>query len=527
MVFLHAELLLIECYGRPMKRISVLIVLLISTAACQALAAPTPTATPTITASPTSTATPTPVPPTPTPTVTPSPTATSTATSTPTITPTPSITPQPTVGFVFDNWQRITVEGNIIQSLQTPLIAFVNQNDRDGIGDRRTPQPATGLQTLYFVPPTNSAGRVAVLQLPSTTGNQIFISRNGRALAYFLQDPENQRTGLYVLDLNNRISGRILPVTSLVQRGFVNKPAWSPDGQRLAIALATGYDIDIFTIGTDGSNLQNITRAGSYDFWPAWSPDGRYLSFVSDRAVCPSWIPGDAEACDALTTAPPTGGNLYLLDLTSGEIRQLSDVWITEPPRWLNESQIVFSSGDPALGDPERRLFIASTTTMQSREVKLADGSDTPIRLSESWSPDGTAVVYQSAGTSTTEIIAARIDGTLIGRTSELTFARFGMRAAWAVDGSRIAIGGVNGQCPYGARVLNREMNFITRGSPPPSMCDPTYSPNGQWLAFTGVNPQIDGRVDIYVANPNGTGAVNLTGSLRGSILLLGWFGGS
>jgi Tol biopolymer transport system component len=57
-------------------------------------------------------------------------------------------------------------------------------------------------------------------------------------------------------------------------------------------------------------------------------------------------------------------------------------------------------------------------------------------------------------------------------------------------------------------------------------MCDPTYSPDGAWLAFTGVNPQVDGRVDVYVANTNGTGAVNLTGGLRGTILLLGWFGG-
>jgi hypothetical protein len=32
--------------------------------------------------------------------------------------------------------------------------------------------------------------------------------------------------------------------------------------------------------------------------------------------------------------------------------------------------------------------------------------------------------------------------------------------------------------------------------------------------------------VDVYVANPNGASAVNLTGSLRGTITLLGWVGG-
>jgi hypothetical protein len=41
------------------------------------------------------------------------------------------------------------------------------------------------------------------------------------------------------------------------------------------------------------------------------------------------------------------------------------------------------------------------------------------------------------------------------------------------------------------------------------------------------VNPRIDGRVDVYIANQNGFGAVNITSSLRGSIQLLGWVGGA
>jgi hypothetical protein len=30
----------------------------------------------------------------------------------------------------------------------------------------------------------------------------------------------------------------------------------------------------------------------------------------------------------------------------------------------------------------------------------------------------------------------------------------------------------------------------------------------------------------VYVAGPNGFGAVNMTGGLRGTITLLGWIGG-
>lgn len=509
-----------------------LFVIILLNTACQSLSAPTATPTPTVSPTtvptPTATLTASPLPPTAIPSATSTVTLTPTITLTPTASLTPSLTPQPTVGFVFDNWQLLDLPGVLLQNLQTPLIAFINENDRDAVGDRRTPQAATGVETLYYVSPANSAGRIPILQLPASTSNQVFIAPRGNSVAYFQEDATNQSNGLYIVDLENGYGGRVLPLTSLIQRGFVSEPAWSPDGLQIVIALATGYDIDIFTIGRDGTNLRNITQNGAYDVWPAWSPDGRYLMFVSDRARCPSWIPGEPNGCDpAQGDQPPTGGNIYVFEITTGSVQRLSDQWVTQPPRWLNPQQVVFSVGDPTLGDTERTLWIGNINTMQDREVRLADGSENPVRLSETWSPDGSAVVYQSVGNNTTEIVAIRADGTLISRLSELSFPRFGMSADWSIDGSRVVIGGINGQCPYGARVLDSRMNFITRGSPPPSMCNPTYSPDGQWLAFTGVNPQVDGRVDVYAANPNGSGAVNLTGSLRGIITLIGWVGGN
>lgn len=519
-------------------RVFFLAVMLLS-ASCSLATTPTVTPIPTATATESSTATITPtettVPPTETPT------ATSTATDTPTITPTATITPTPyptaqaTVGFIFDNWQLLTVPKDIITSLSSPMLAFVNQNDKDAVSNGGTPQPATGLETLYYVLPNNPGGRIPVMQLAASTNNQIYISANGRSVAYFKDGRDTttaQTGGLYMLSLDQRISGRILPINSLVQRGFFSDPAWTRDGTRLAIAIATGYDIDIFTIGSDGADLKNLTNNGSYDIWPSWSPDGSKLMFVSDRDTCPSWIPGDANACDPATTTPPIEGSvvgsIYLMDMISGETRKLTDEKVSEPPRWLNNTTITFATGDPTLGNPpERHLWIEDITAGIAQEVKLSDGSDGPIRLSEAWAADGSAVVYQSVSNSTSEVIAVRRDGTLIGRTSELSFPRFGMSSSWVRDGSRIALGGVSGQCPYGARVLDAAFNFVTRGNPPPGMCNPSYSPDGLWLAFTGVNPRVDGRVDVLVANPNGTGTANLTGVLKGTINLIGWVGGS
>ncbi|MBZ0295162.1 MAG: hypothetical protein K8L99_21535 [Anaerolineae bacterium] len=292
----------------------------------------------------------------------------------------------------------------------------------------------------------------------------------------------------------------------------------------MAISIATGYAMDIFTINRDGSGGRNLTNSGSYDLWPAWSPDNRYLLFVSDRARCPSWIPGDPNACDALVDTPPDGGNLYVIDLVSLEITQISDEWITEPPQWVNSRFIAFSTGDPAFGE-SRHLWLGDVTRGDAREVSLPGEAADALYLAESWAPDGSAVVFQRVST-TNEIVMMSANGALIGRTDELNFARFGMAAGWSPDSQRVAIGGVRGQCPYGSRVVDDTFTFLARGNPPPSMCNPAFSPDGSQIAFTGVTTGVDGRVDVYVTNNSGFGSVRLTGDLRGQITLLGWVGG-
>jgi Tol biopolymer transport system component len=55
-------------------------------------------------------------------------------------------------------------------------------------------------------------------------------------------------------------------------------------------------------------------------------------------------------------------------------------------------------------------------------------------------------------------------------------------------------------------------------------MCSPAYAPNGAFVAYTGISlNNFDGRADIYTANPNGFGSVNLTGDMRGTMTFLRW----
>jgi len=402
---------------------------------------------------------------------------------------------------------------------------FINSNDQTTIGNIATAQPSTEIETIYFASPDNAAARTEILQLPSSTGGQIYPSPAGNSLAYFKQD--GAVTGLYVLNLENGFSARVLPVQSLLARGFLNQPTWEPSGEQFAIALETGYDLDIFVLGRDGTGQTNLTNSGSQDWSPVWSPDGRFIAFLSDRATCPSWRPGD-NACSADSDPLPISGTLHLINIATGEITQVSDETVSEPPRWLNGRLLTFASGDTLdLLNPQRNIWLADVDSGTVTQAALPDDGENIQYLSESWSPDGNRVLFQRATATDVELVLLSLNGQVIERTTELTFPRFGMVASWSADGSRLAIGGVDGQCPYGIRVTENNLDFVARGNPPPSMCDPVFSPDGSQIAFTGVNPRVDGRIDIYTANANGFGAVNLTVDLRGSIELIGWVGGS
>ncbi|MCY4073273.1 MAG: hypothetical protein OXG60_18425 [Chloroflexi bacterium] len=503
--------------------------------ACSALSQPTPTPSATATSRPTAT-------PAPTDTATPSPTSTNTAlpsltptatatfTATPTFTPspTPTITPYPAVGFVFDNWVLADIPDNVKDGISNPMVVLLNTNNQQTIANIATAQPNTGIQTLYLVPPTNPGARIPILELASNTRLEVFLAKPGNALAFVKRDEQRRSNGLYILDLSTGFAARVLPGDSpLVQRGFYIEPDWSPDGSQLAMSVTTGYDIDIFLYAKDGSGRRNITDIGSYDLWPRWSPDGTYIAFVSDRADCPSWIPGEENACDAATMPPPTEGNVYVLEVETDTVKKLSDVYVSEPPYWINERLLAFASGNPLdLLDPRRRIWRANIATGDISEVRPIDGSASASYLSEAWSPDGQTVLLQVAD-DTNQLVLLAADGSILRQDSDLDFPRFGMSAAWSPDGQRIAIGGTAGQCPYGVRVKAGTYRNIATGNPPPSMCDPMFSPDSQYIAFSGVNPRVDGRNDVYVANYNGFGSVNMTAALRGQMDLLGWVGGT
>lgn len=464
--------------------------------------------------------------PTQTVTATPTATNTSTATNTPSITPTASLTPAPSVGLRVDQLQIVDLPDTLSNGIASPLVMFANSNNQTTITNTATGEAQNTQQIVYVTSP-GSQRRTSIVELQTSEGNRFYPAENGTALAYFIA---GQNPGLYILNVlpveDLTFSARIWQTTTLIQRGLLSEPVWTADGNNLAVTQQTGYALDIFLYSRDTRERVNLTDSPSYDMFPAFSPDGRYMAFVSDRTTCPSWNPADDNFCDSLTEPAPTGGTVHVLTLATGEVRQLSDEFVSETPRWINNNRLVFSSGNQAdLLNPQRILWIADITTNQVRKVQLATDDDSVLYLDDTWSPDGTAVLFQRATLSETELVMMTVDGEVIRRRSEqLTFPRYGVRMDWSSTGNRVVIGGTGGRCPFGIRVADSEFNWVADGNQP-SICNPIFSPDGRNLVFTGVTSDVDGRLDIYSATENGFSQFNLTGDLRGSNILIGWFG--
>jgi Tol biopolymer transport system component len=236
-------------------------------------------------------------------------------------------------------------------------------------------------------------------------------------------------------------------------------PDWSPDGNRIAFASFQTGSFDIFVMNKDGSELVNLTPdPHAADFHPSWSPDGTQIAFSRTLTM---------------------GSNLYVMNADGTDLVKLVDgngVIDNIFPTWSPDGQFIRFVATQSWRSP--REYGAFWLT----EIDLATGNQRQIRgMDSAGSPDwswvnNTILYYGPEGVGGTVIKIMGPDGTYLNSLTvppaEGQGYRYDSDQAWSPDGTHFVF-------------------------------------HSEYLSRTRDRSGVD--YDIFVANADGTGLVNLT----------------
>ncbi|KAF1013691.1 MAG: Tol-Pal system beta propeller repeat protein TolB [Burkholderia sp.] len=208
---------------------------------------------------------------------------------------------------------------------------------------------------------SDSDGENAV---PALTSSEPIISPawspNGTKVAYV--SFELCKPVVYIHDLP---TGRRYVISN--QKGNNSAPAWSPDGQTLAVALSLTGNTQIYSVSSTGIGLRRLTQSSSIDTEPFYSPDGWWIYFTSDRGGAPQIyrMPAQGESAGSgqrvtftgsYNTSPRVspdgkllayisrtgrGFKLYVQDLQTGTVNALTNTTHDASPSFAANGQYI------------------------------------------------------------------------------------------------------------------------------------------------------------------------------------------
>ncbi len=131
------------------------------------------------------------------------------------------------------------------------------------------------------------------------------------------------------------------PILSAINGGL----EWSPDGRYLAFsAVLEGIDVNLYTYDAQTDSIRQLSYQIHQARFRSWSPDGHYIIYNQEIASDTYFDQGS-----------------WLVDLTTGQTRYLSQVRIKDLFQWISSADLLlceFANESPCLN--LRRLNLAS-----------------------------------------------------------------------------------------------------------------------------------------------------------------------
>jgi Tol biopolymer transport system component/DNA-binding winged helix-turn-helix (wHTH) protein len=295
---------------------------------------------------------------------------------------------------------------------------------------------------------------------------------------------ESERDGnreIYVMDADGGNQIRLTKNNAVDGTG-----TWSPDGSLIAFASNrdTGppynpYNLDIYVMNADGSNVRRIVDDPEYDVGPQWSPDGRKILFQTGRN-------GNFDVYEMNTDG--TGQRNLTADYDKSD----------GAPVWsLDGNNIAFSRRI----EGKSQIFVMDADGGNLKRVtNNSANNEAPC-----WSPDGSKLIFQTDRDGNLEIYVMSVDGELDQLTDH---PADDLSPDWSPDGTKIAFSSNrNGkQHIYVMNVDGSSLAQITNSAGQDT--EPSWSADGKRIAFTSTR---DGNSEIYVMNADGSNQTRLT----------------
>lgn len=146
-----------------------------------------------------------------------------------------------------------------------------------------------GRPDLYLQAP---GGEARQLENSGQMATGIAFSPDGKRIAYALAQGES--TQLYVANADGSAPKRVTDTPY----GINSSPSWSPDGKRIAFVSNRGGSPQIYVMNADGTGARRLTFQGNYNQTPDWSPSGDSIAFTARD---------ERNAFDLFTVAVDTG----------------------------------------------------------------------------------------------------------------------------------------------------------------------------------------------------------------------------
>jgi Tol biopolymer transport system component len=230
--------------------------------------------------------------------------------------------------------------------------------------------------------------------------------------------PQNGLIAIYGVDGLNLVDPTVGSVVTVPDTWDAVDAVWSPDGTRLAMTLwgVEGTAPGVYTMKPDGSDRVLVTRTASS---PAWSPDGEWLAVVRETQLVVVRADGrderlllpkaGATPISLITTSwAPDGKHIAVVDADGriglvtpdGEKGGVFDVNATGGISWSpDSSRLAFGSFRESKSDGRYVVVVLDLAT--GKETVLPgeqDGAQGPA-----WSPEGDQIAFLSMNLRATE----------------------------------------------------------------------------------------------------------------------------